>query len=277
MASEQLFQLLPASCLHLRSISALPPLDIIQIEAPTMARKRREVAPTVIELKHPDRSGPTEGNLLQLAQERGLFDKAQQRQEENSRKRIAPARAAEDDGDSELSPTAERILDTILWSISLSMLHFTLDVLVQNQYAIEISWWQVAQRAAQAFLGNSILDSWPLATSQEFDADLCPCLPVFSMLFYVLHPHTSNPTVLPGLASRFQPAFRQAVFFISSTCAGCYLIHISNRHGYLAVMKQAPPLGCIWVWSVIELNLLPAVLSLGLAAVFVWQGGYDFK
>lgn len=103
------------------------------------------------------------------------------------------------------------------------------------------------------------------------------CFQVFSMLFYVLHAHPSNPTILPGLASRFQPAFRQAVFFVAGTCAGCYLIHISNRHGYLAVMKQSPPLGCIWVWSVIELNLPLAVLSVGSAALFLWQGEYGFK
>ena len=42
-------------------------------------------------------------------------------------------------------------------------------------------------------------------------------------------------------------------------------------------MKQSPPLGCIWVWSVIELNLPLAVLSVGSAALFLWQGEYGFK
>lgn len=100
---------------------------------------------------------------------------------------------------------------------------------------------------------------------------------VFSILFYVLHPHSSNPVILPGLAPRFQSALRQAIFFTAGTCAGCYLIYITNKHGYLAVMKQAPPLACIWVWSVIELDLQWAVLCVGGAAFFLWQGGYDFK
>lgn len=42
-------------------------------------------------------------------------------------------------------------------------------------------------------------------------------------------------------------------------------------------MKQSPPLGCIWVWSVIELNLIPAALSLAIAGGFFYQGGYTLK
>jgi hypothetical protein len=91
---------------------------------------------------------------------------------------------------------------------------------------------------------------------------------------YTLHGHSSNPTILPGLPSRYQPHLRQAIFFLASICAGCYLIHISNRYGYLAVMKQAPPVGCIWIWSVIELNLPLAILSVAGAATFLWRGGY---
>jgi hypothetical protein len=62
---------------------------------------------------------------------------------------------------------------------------------------------------------------------------------------------------------------------MSSIAAGCYLIHISNEFGYLAVMKQAPPLGCIWVWSVIELDLPWAVLSLTAAGTYLWHRGYS--
>jgi hypothetical protein len=102
-------------------------------------------------------------------------------------------------------------------------------------------------------------------------------LPVFGLLFYALHAHSSNPTLLPGLPARHQPILRQAIFFVASTCAGCYLIHISNKYGYLAVMKQAPPVGCLWIWAVVELDLPWAVLSLVGASAFFWQGGYSIK
>lgn len=131
----------------------LPNLPIPWWPSDIMARKRRETSPSKIKLKQPDRSTPTEATLLQFAQERGLFEEAQQAQQESRTKPAGPADVAEDDG-SGLSPTAERMLDTILWMISLSMLHFTLDVLVQNQYAVEISWSHVAQRAGQALVGK---------------------------------------------------------------------------------------------------------------------------
>jgi len=100
---------------------------------------------------------------------------------------------------------------------------------------------------------------------------------VFALLFFPLHAHSSNPTILPGLPERFQSGLRRAVFFLTSVGAGCYLIYVTNSFGYMAVMKQAPPLGCLWVWSVIELELHWAVLSLAGVGIYVWAGGYSIK
>ncbi|KAI6087201.1 hypothetical protein F4821DRAFT_115645 [Hypoxylon rubiginosum] len=212
-----------------------------------MVQTRKERKAANIKLAQPDRSGvPSEDTLLKLAQDRDLFDQAEKREGEIKEEDEA------DDDDTLMSPTADRIMDAILWSASLSMLHFTLDVLVQNQYAISIIWPQVIIRAMQAFA-------------------------VFLLLVYVLHPHASVRKLLPGLPDRYQTPLRQAIFFIASICSSCYLVHISNRYGYLAVMKQSPPVGCIWVWSVIELNLAPAVLSLAITGGFFHQGGYTIK
>ena len=100
---------------------------------------------------------------------------------------------------------------------------------------------------------------------------------VFYVFFYVLHPHSSSPVLLPGLPLRFQEPLRQTIFFVASTVSGCYLIHISNEYGYLAIMKRSPPLGCLWIWSVIELKLSWALLSLAIATGFFFQGGYSMK
>jgi hypothetical protein len=100
---------------------------------------------------------------------------------------------------------------------------------------------------------------------------------VFGLLVYFLHPHAANPGLVPGLPPRYQAALRQVIFFTTSSYAGCYLIHITNTSGYMAVMKQAPPLGCLWIWSAIELELPWAVLSLTGAAAFLWQKGYSIK
>ena len=79
------------------------------------------------------------------------------------------------------------------------------------------------------------------------------------------------------MAQRYQSPLRQAIFFATSVAAGCYLIHVTNTFSYLAVMKQAPPLGCLWVWSVIEMDLPWATLSLAGAGFFLWSRGYSIK
>ncbi|KAI2626184.1 hypothetical protein GGS21DRAFT_276646 [Xylaria nigripes] len=215
-----------------------------------MVRTRKErKAAAEIKLAHPDRSAPSENTLLNLAQERNLFELADQHPA-NRHKRKVNSRAGGDRDDGELSPTADRIMETLLWTVSLAMLHFTLDVLVQHQYAVEILWHQIITRALLA-------------------------LAVFFAFFYVLHPHASAPIFLPGLPLKFQNPLRQAIFFIASSVSGCYLIHISNVYGYLYVMQRSPPIGCLWVWSVIELDLSLALLSLCISGGFFYQGGYS--
>ncbi|KAI1114629.1 hypothetical protein F5Y14DRAFT_166518 [Nemania sp. NC0429] len=214
-----------------------------------MVRTRKErKAAAEIKLAQPDRSAPSEQTLLDLALERNLFEQADRHPANRHR-----SKGNHDDGDGddgELSPTTDRIMDALLWTVSLAMLHFTLDVLVQHQYAVDIEWPGIVARALLAFV-------------------------VFFVFFYVLHPHPSSPVLLPGLPLRFQAPLRQAIFFIASTISGCYLIDISNNYGYMYIMKRSPPLGCLWVWSVIELNLAPALTSLAIACGFFYQGGYS--
>ncbi|PQE09125.1 deacetylase protein [Rutstroemia sp. NJR-2017a BVV2] len=105
-----------------------------------MARQRKEKE-TKFKLKQPDRSGPDPSveTLLEIAQKRGLAKAQQDRQ-------------------AELDAEGEEILigrlgDSILWTISLTMLHFTLDVLVTHQYAVDLVWRDIVSRTAQAFPG----------------------------------------------------------------------------------------------------------------------------
>ncbi|KJZ75244.1 hypothetical protein HIM_05438 [Hirsutella minnesotensis 3608] len=212
-----------------------------------MARKVKTPAGSV-KLRQPDRSAPSEKTLLDLADERRLFQQATQRE-----KQIAAAAGSNaSQPPPVVSPGAERFLEATLWTATLAMLHFTFDVLVQHQYGTEIIWPEVMMRTFRAWA-------------------------VFLFLFYFLHPHDSSPRLVPGLSLKYQRPLRQATFFVMSVASGCYLIYISNTYGYLATMKRAPPLGCLWLWAVVELDLLTAVASLAAAGVFLWQGGYDIK
>ncbi|KAJ4392212.1 hypothetical protein N0V93_005837 [Gnomoniopsis smithogilvyi] len=217
-----------------------------------MVRTRKEKKATNIELRQPDRSGPTEKTLLQIAEDQNLFNLAAKQQRKN--KGSVRGHANDDGGDGEdedgLSSSADRFMDTLLYAVCLGMLHFTLDFLVQHQYAMEIEYKSIIVRAFQALL-------------------------VFAALVHALHPHPANTTLSPLVSQTYQYGFRQAIFFATSISAGCYLIYITNKYSYIAVLKQSPPLGCLWIWSVLEMNLGLSVLSLVGCYGFFWQNGYQ--
>ncbi|KXJ88925.1 hypothetical protein Micbo1qcDRAFT_177959 [Microdochium bolleyi] len=220
-----------------------------------VTRKEKKSANPHYKLAQPDKSGPTEKTLLEIAQERNLFAQADKRQAKLARGTDGDdSESDEDDSDaegSELPGSVDRFMEAFLWSVSLTMLHFGLDVLVHQQYAMEFSWHQVILRSITIVF-------------------------VFLFFFYVLHPHASAPDWAPFVPRQFQDPLRQAIFFVASIAASCNLIHITNEYGYLFILKRAPPLGCLWVWSIIELDLTAAVASLACTAAFFWQGGYSF-
>ncbi|KAG6035154.1 hypothetical protein E4U41_006242 [Claviceps citrina] len=162
------------------------------------------------------------------------------------------------------TPPLDRILESALWTTTLTLLHLTFDILVQHQYAREIDPPAVLARALRA---------WAL----------------FLFLFYCLHGFDEDDQpdhdqhdhdgaaatpVRRRRRSRSRP-LRQAVFFVGSVGAGCSLVHVTNSGGYLATMKQAPPLGCLWLWAVVELDLVWACGSLLVVGGFLRVAGYQ--
>lgn len=59
-----------------------------------------------------------------------------------------------------------------------------------------------------------------------------------------------------------------------SIAAGCYVVTAVNRYGYYFVMKKTPPLGTLWIWAVIELDILGALASLLGVWTYAWYYGY---
>ncbi|OQO14518.1 hypothetical protein B0A48_01396 [Cryoendolithus antarcticus] len=89
-------------------------------------------------------------------------------------------------------------------------------------------------------------------------------LPVLWLLVYLTRSE---------LARRWQIA-RQVFFLGVAVAAGCYTIHVGNNFAYYAVMKQAPPLGTLWVWSVIEMQLPYAAASVVPVVAYLYFNGY---
>jgi hypothetical protein len=130
--------------------------------------------------------------------------------------------------------------NAIFWSDCLAMVHFTLDVLVYSQYRQDIEWGEIFPR------------TFTIA-------------PILFFLVYTLNTETANRFGL----------IRQVFFLLVGVVAGCYTIHVANRFGYYAVMKQCPPLGTLWIWSVIEMRLAFAAASVAINAGFMWFQGYS--
>ncbi|KAF2746043.1 hypothetical protein M011DRAFT_404971 [Sporormia fimetaria CBS 119925] len=174
-------------------------------------------------LKHPDRAGPKGKTLFELAEERRReLNKGKETENNDAEDLIGPAGNA------------------ILYSISMAMLHLTLDVIVYNQYREEIIWPEIFKRAGTA-------------------------LPIFFVLVYLLHVDTAKRI----------PVLRNLFFFVVSIAAGCYMIYSGNVHGYFYVMKAAPPIGAFWVWSVIEMDLVYATGSCLVIIGYLWWNGFS--
>ena len=206
-----------------------------------------------IPLTHPSREKPTDHKTLyDIAAERqaelfpsGLpsFSKDSSRNTEvittniNADGSISQSKEAanheEDPKEDPIGPFGH----ALVYAITFTMLHFTLDVLVHNQYRMSIGWHLIAWKTASAF-------------------------PSLLLLIYFFHPRASK-------------SWAQVLFFAGSVAAGCYLVKSSNEDPYFAVMKRAPPLGTLWIWCVLEQRLEAAVAGLAVVGGFFWWGGYS--
>lgn len=111
--------------------------------------KKAAASSSAIPLSQPDRSGPSDKTLFQIASERGLLDPSTHRTKDGKLpKNAIPIRNPVADED------ISRLGNAILWSTSMAMLHFTFDVLTSHQYAKTIVWADLIIRAIQAFLSE---------------------------------------------------------------------------------------------------------------------------
>lgn len=142
------------------------------------------------------------------------------------------------------------ILDTLLLSITLSVLHFTLEALTVHQYADRLLWRPV--------IWHSLFQAFPILT----------------LLVHVLHGHVAVIRSPSEKTRRRVKTVRQIGFVVGAVGAGCNLIRVTNEKGYMAVMKGAPAIGTVWVWCVMELGLAGAVVGVLVPGVYAWWYGY---
>lgn len=196
-----------------------------------------------VPLQQPSRDVPTHKTLLDIASERQLFNtRSQSSPPSITTTKINPDGTLSTAGsDTDVLDTATPYLDIALYTATLTMLHFTLTVLVHHQYA-------TTPPSLASILYTSTVAS--------------PTPALLLVLVSVLHPRSSH-------------LLTQILFAFLSMVAGAWLVHASNEDPYMAVMKKAPPLGTLWVWAIVEMRWEWAVGCLGVVAGWGWWKGYS--
>ncbi|PIL36737.1 hypothetical protein GSI_00426 [Ganoderma sinense ZZ0214-1] len=146
---------------------------------------------------------------------------------------------AEDGGDGEeddLSPFAEEVLNSMMLIIPMSFMLLLMDILVHFQYGRQPEYLSL-------FLNRML-----------------PSVPIISVFIFYSNRHKSHP-------------WMQAGFFLLACISGPRLAWLINRGNWKVVMQQSPPLATAWIYAVVQLNLLPAALSLTLVVAYGWYKG----
>ena len=223
-------------------------------ERRAQARFDAENATKAIPLAQPDHDGPKHKTLVEIAAERQLLSRSSSAsknpdlgRENTSVVTITPdGSLSQPSSEAKMSDLGAETfppwLDIALYTTTLVVLHFTLTFLVTFQYS------HARPEIWPLFLSSTVFNRTP---------------PVLLLLVGLLHPRASHPTMQVG-------------FTAMAVAAGGYLVKISNEDPYMAVMKQAPELGTLWVWSVVECRWELALA--GVLAVAGWGclQGYGF-
>ncbi|KLJ09415.1 hypothetical protein EMPG_15185 [Blastomyces silverae] len=165
--------------------------------------------------------------------------------------------------------------DTILLSLPLSVLHLTLSFLAAHQYAQDIPLRKLIQNTIfVAFpvltfvihLAHGHIISFDRFTSRgksgkQRDAKNQKTEPQDST-------SNSNSLLVRAIKYFLSPSAKSIVFLPIALFFGGRLISMTNEASYYAVMKKTPSIGTLWVWAVLELPLVPALV--GVLAPIGW-------
>lgn len=197
---------------------------------------------TGIPLAQPDRSGPKSKTLYELAAERQAELEASGFYKDEGKRNAGPNGESNSQfiSSSEDDEPIGPLGDALVYTISLAAVHFTLDVLVFNQYRQEIVWNEIIWKTIRMIPG----------------------------LYFVLFLLKCNT------AKQF-PRIREIVFLVGSIVAGCYLVHTGNQGGYYAVMKQVPPIGVLWIWAMVEMDLRGCLINAVVVGGYTWYNGFS--
>ncbi|MCJ1349827.1 hypothetical protein MMC31_008068 [Peltigera leucophlebia] len=218
--------------------------------------KPKKASPTEssadITLSQPDRTPSSHKTLIQIAEERQLLNRGDRKNTPIDPKSVItttinpdgtlsnPVISLSDHQQDNNTVVATPFLDIFLYTFTLTILHFTLTLLVHHQYSSK------PPSLGPLFLSSTVFTLTPT---------------LLFVLVFVLHPRSDHPAT-------------QALFAAMSTLAGAWLAYATNEEPYMAIMKKAPVLGTLWIWAIVELKWEWALATLSILGGWGWWKGY---
>jgi len=127
------------------------------------------------------------------------------------------------------------LFDTFLWTVPFLFLFVAMDVAVHAQYGQPMQFLQEVKRLAN-----------------------------FGPGFFLIALVSLQPPI---------PRLLTPLLFLLSAVCGAMLIWTINHAGYLAVMRQAPGFGVVWIWGIVQLDLSYAIANLAVVGGWAWWKG----
>ncbi|KAK0486908.1 hypothetical protein EDD18DRAFT_1192310 [Armillaria luteobubalina] len=137
------------------------------------------------------------------------------------------------------SPLAEEIFDAVVLIIPFTFLLVMMEILIHQQYG-------------------------KVATLKILADKLISGVPILSVFIFYTTRYKSHRTM-------------QFTFFVIANVVGPRMVYLLSRGSWLVNMKQCPPLATIWVYTIFQLDLGPAVLNLTFVVAYVWWKELKFK
>ncbi|EJD01340.1 uncharacterized protein FOMMEDRAFT_30051 [Fomitiporia mediterranea MF3/22] len=196
--------------------------------------KRKQKATT--QTQAPQIEDIPESEQWRIIEETGVLKKVPREWRESGGSSVLKEREGEanPEDDEPFSPLCNEIFNAIFFAIPFSTLYITMDVMAHRQY------------------------SQPITTLGLLEKIVWGIPFLFAFIFYTLRHKADRRT--------------QALLFFLSIACGARLIYIVNWESWRVVVNQCAPLGTIWVYTVAQLNLIPAVAALAVVAAYVkWK------
>ncbi|KAG6813490.1 hypothetical protein H0H92_010515 [Tricholoma furcatifolium] len=146
------------------------------------------------------------------------------------------------------APLAEEIFNATVFIIPMSFLLLLMEILIHFQYG---------KHPTLKDLVDRMVPGVPIS------------VPGFAPYSGPLYPH-------PAMRYKSQRSM-QFFLFVLGALSGSRMIYLLNRGPWLVNMKQCPPLATAWVYSVVQLELMPAVINLFVVGIYVWWQGLSLR